>query len=82
MSLQLCPSCGRRSMTWSIDEEVSPLTPWYCSFCRYSALEDESREPTGPTCGAEKSYLLRFDSTDSFLYCFTCQSRSPGADVA
>lgn len=63
-------------MTWSIDEEVSPLMQWYCSLCRYSAQEDESRESNCPACGDENSYLLLSDKTGTFWFCVKCQSRS------
>lgn len=82
MSVHLCPNCGRRGMTWSIDEEVSPLTQWYCSVCRYSAQEDESRESTCPACASEKSYLLLSDAIGTFQFCVKCQLRSPSAGVA
>jgi ssDNA-binding Zn-finger/Zn-ribbon topoisomerase 1 len=76
MAVQLCPNCGQRGMTWSIDEEVSPRTQWYCSLCRYSAFEDESRESTCPACGCEKSSLLLSDATGTFWFCIRCQRRS------
>jgi len=82
MSLQFCPKCDRRAMTWSVDEEASPLTQWHCSLCRYSAEEDESRESTCPSCGSEKSYLLLSDTAGVFWFYFKCQSRSPAAGVA
>jgi hypothetical protein len=28
ISVRFCPNCGGRGMTWSIDEQVSPLTQW------------------------------------------------------
>jgi ssDNA-binding Zn-finger/Zn-ribbon topoisomerase 1 len=82
MSLQICPKCGRRGMTWSIDEEVSPLTQWDCSLFRYSVQQDESRESTCPACGTENSYLLLSDTSGAFWFCLTCQSRSPATGVA
>jgi hypothetical protein len=69
-------------MTWSIDEEVSPLTQWYCSLCHYSAQEDESRESICPACGSEKAYLLLSDPSGTFWFCLKCHSRSPAVGVA
>jgi hypothetical protein len=69
-------------MTWSIDEEVSPLTQWYCSLCSYYAQEDESHESTCPACGSENSYLLLSDSTGTLWFCLNCQSRLRAAGFA
>src|SRR5437870_3169039 len=53
MAVQNCPGCGQLGMTWSIDEDQSPLTQWYCSLCGYTAEEDEKRESGCPKCGVK-----------------------------
>ena len=82
MAVHACPNCGRRGLTWSVDEEVSPFTQWYCPLCDYSASEDESRAVTCNACGAEKMRLLLSDAGASFWFCLACQSRSPADGVA
>ena len=81
MAAHLCPNCGHCRMFWSIDEEVTPLTQWHCGQCGYSALEDESKMSTCPTCGTEKSYLLLSDPNRTFWFCLTCQASSPSSNV-
>jgi hypothetical protein len=74
MSLQPCPNCGRRAFTWSLDDEVSPLTQWHGSLCRYRAEEDESRESGCQACGAQRSRLRLSDRNGTYWFCLSCQS--------
>jgi ssDNA-binding Zn-finger/Zn-ribbon topoisomerase 1 len=76
MSTQICPKCGSRGFTWHIDEAVSPLTQWFCSVCRYTAEEDESRLSTCPSCNVEKARLLLSDQEGVYCFCQQCQARS------
>ena len=68
MTPQLCPACGRRAMTWSIqsDDGRGP-TSWGCSLCRFAAEEDESQERDCPKCGGEKA-AIRLSTPDSEFY--------------
>ena len=74
MTAQVCPRCQKRGLTWSLDEEQSPLTAWFCSYCRYTALEDESKERMCEHCGVRSASALQ-DESETYLYCFSCGQR-------
>jgi hypothetical protein len=82
MSANFCPNCGERGFTWSIDEEVSRLTQWYCSICEYSASEDEAQASTCPTCGAGGANLLLSDTGGGYRFCIECRARTGAGGVA
>ncbi len=65
----------QKSFTWSIDEEVSPLTFWGCIECHYGAYEDESLERKCEKCG-EKALVNLKDEAHAYWWCFNCQSDS------
>lgn len=71
MSQQICPECGQKKITWSIDEEVSPFTLWFCWACKYSAEEDEKREGDCPRCGSKWCSLVK-DEDGFHRWCTTC----------
>jgi len=73
MSLQLCPQCHQKSITWSIDEERSPLTQWWCNQCHYLAMEDENKMSLCTHCGRDKASLFLTDSTGHHRWCPQCQ---------
>lgn len=70
MSAQRCPKCGVDAFTWSIDEEISPLTIWHCSVCLYRAEEDESLEHACEECG-DGQICLR-DDAHEYRFCLGC----------
>jgi hypothetical protein len=68
MTTQICPKCKERGFTWSLDEEPSKDTIWYCSLCQYTALEDESLQLSDcPQCQAEKLIYLKDDGKTYFF---------------
>jgi phage/plasmid primase-like uncharacterized protein len=78
MTAQLCPRCRQIGLTWSIDEEESPLTQWHCSLCEYVAWEDESKEQPCHMCGRQGSILIE-DESGTYRYCFACGGVGEGA---
>ena len=72
MSLQVCPKCGVKHITWSIDPEESPLTEWRCGSCGYEAQEDETRERDCPRCATKRSSVLVKDSDGFHRWCSAC----------
>lgn len=80
MSLIRCPKCEQDGFTWSVDDEVSPLTMWNCSLCGYHAEEDESKEMACCNCG-QKGAMLLDDGAECYRYCDVCASKdTEGAD--
>jgi DNA-directed RNA polymerase subunit RPC12/RpoP len=71
MSLQVCPACGERAITWSVDEDEQPWTRWWCGRCGYKADEDEQQEEVCPHCGQKARLLLR-DSNGFHRWCANC----------
>src|SRR5271166_2665857 len=69
MSLQVCPNCAVKAITWSIDEQKSPLTEWWCRSCGYSAAEDETRETDCPRCATARAYMLVKDEGGFHRWC-------------
>jgi hypothetical protein len=74
MAIQICPKCGVKAITWSIDEEASPLTNWGCRGCGHVAEEDESRAVNCPRCSAEKMFALVKDCDGFHRWCCSCGS--------
>lgn len=72
MSLQICPNCKTKNITWSIDEEESSLTLWRCDSCGYEAYEDETRIIDCPACGTEKMNMLIKDAEGFHRWCCLC----------
>ena len=72
MSLQVCPKCGVRQITWWIDDEESPRTQWLCSECGYKAEEDESMSKDCSRCHDQKSSLLVRDEQGYHRWCKAC----------
>ena len=72
MTAQVCPTCCAQHMTWSLDEEVSPYTQWYCGACGYYAEEDEAKEADCSRCGAARSMLLLKDNEAVRKWCSSC----------
>ena len=70
--MQYCPKCKKGRFIWTVDEEVSPLTVWFCGYCKYSADEDEKKETTCPACGIERCYLHMKDEDRTYWYCCHC----------
>jgi RNA polymerase subunit RPABC4/transcription elongation factor Spt4 len=80
MSAHVCPNCGRRGFTWTVDEERDAPTQWHCSLCRYVAAEDETRALTCPACGTAEGRLLLAGPEGTFRFCVHCQSRTPDTE--
>ncbi len=72
MACQVCPKCRVKHITWSIDEDASPWTKWYCGNCGYFAEEDESRESDCPHCASTRSWLLVKDIDGFHRWCCIC----------
>jgi hypothetical protein len=71
MALQNCPKCGKKRFTWTVDEEVSQLTLWYCNACGYSAQEDEKKVRKCVRCG-EPGMIRLADADGAHWWCFRC----------
>ncbi len=76
MATQICPNCKKDSFTWSIAEEVSPLTYWGCHLCHYGAYEDESFERKCSKCG-EKNQSKLEDDDKEYWWCSSCDRIEP-----
>ncbi len=74
MSEQICPNCNQMAFTWSIDEDISGFTLWYCSLCSFKAQEDESKECQCDSCG-DKSLMYLKAGESNFWFCTTCQNK-------
>lgn len=72
MSVQICPKCGQRQMTWSMDEEVSKFTLWWCNSCRYAAEEDETKIANCPACNAERGLSILKGRDGFHQWCYRC----------
>jgi hypothetical protein len=72
MSLQICPKCRTKSITWFIDEEASPYTIWDCSSCSYTAQEDETKVSDCPKCGSKKGLVFIRDAQGFQHWCPEC----------
>ena len=72
MSVQICPHCGAKAITWSLDTDASPLTQWRCNGCNYLAQEDEAQQADCPRCATAKSYLLIKDVAGFHRWCYAC----------
>jgi len=75
LSEQACPKCMEQAFTWSIDEEVSPLTVWFCSLCKYKAFADESDERNCLKCKMKSESKLK-DDNNEFWWCCSCNTIS------
>jgi hypothetical protein len=69
---QVCPKCGAKHLTWSIDSDTSRFTQWRCGNCSYTAHEDETREADCPRCAAARSSMLLKDSKGFHRWCSQC----------
>ena len=74
MSLVTCPQCARNGFTWYTGEHALRLTNWACSYCGYSATEDESAEALCPSCST-RSFLQLTDLSGTYYYCHRCGQR-------
>jgi ribosomal protein S27AE len=72
MSLQVCPHCGAKAITWTVDEDVSPFTRWICGRCGYVAEEDEKQEGDCPRCASTRSCRLVKDRAGYHRWCYAC----------
>ena len=76
MALQICPKCKKKSFTWYIDEEETPLTQWSCweseCGCGYHAFEDENKVRNCPICGNGKSYSYMIEKDIQYWWCYRC----------
>jgi hypothetical protein len=72
MALQICPNCSKLDFTWSIDEEVSKNTLWYCDSCEYRSEENENIESICPNCNEQSCMALK-DTSNEYWYCYKCQ---------
>jgi hypothetical protein len=81
MAMQVCPRCKARTITWVIDEEVSPYTQWYCATCKYAAEEDESHESACPHCANAASFMHTRDSDGYHRWCWSCGAFEPTSEA-
>jgi hypothetical protein len=72
MAEQVCPHCKASAFVWALDEDLSPLTKWYCAACKYTVEEDERRERACEHCGSERASLLLRDDTGVHRWCCAC----------
>lgn len=78
MALQFCVKCGKKEMTWAIDEDISPYTYWHCSHCEeIVAWEDEAKCCDCQNCNSEKSLIFVWTKENAFGYCLNCKIRKP-----
>lgn len=73
MAEQICPKCKVQTITWSIDEEETPLTKWGCRNCGYVAYEDESLERICSYCGTKNEMRLD-DGQNQYWWCCKCNT--------
>ena len=71
MTLQICPKCKKKGFTWTVDEEISPLTIWDCVVCGYDAKEDESQETECPKC-KQRTFSYMVDGNGPYWWCCNC----------
>ena len=71
MSQQYCPNCGRKELTWHL-EDGDPLTHWECDVCRYQAKEDEAKETLCERCLSKNKMALTDTAGHSYSYCTEC----------
>jgi hypothetical protein len=80
MALQICPKCRVKATTWSIDEEESPWTEWWCRHCKDVMEEDEAQNGDCPQCGSERSCHLVRDKEGFHRWCCRCGLFVPTTD--
>jgi hypothetical protein len=73
MATQICPNCKNDAFTWSINEDYSSLTYWFCFKCRYDAYEDESQERICTVCDKKTESRLQ-DKKQEYWWCSNCNS--------
>lgn len=72
MAEQYCPQCGNKAFVWSIDEEISNHTQWYCSLCNYHAEENEALESPCDKCNITSMLYLK-NGNEFFRFCTNCK---------
>lgn len=70
MLLQNCIKFGKTSMTWAVDDELSPHTYWYCSECKdVVAWEDETKQRDCIECSSENGQIFIW-TRDEVFWCY------------
>ena len=73
MTKQICPNCKKSSFNWSIDEEISEFTIWFCYKCEYKAFENESDERNCSKCKKKTESKLKDDKKE-YWWCSSCST--------
>lgn len=78
MTAHACPACKAKAFVWSLEEEVSPNTQWYCMACSFAAEEDESKEDWCARC-RDRSAIWLLTSPGPGHWCLECGSLTEAA---
>ena len=74
MPLHACPQCHKLAFAWAEPERRDELR-WACGSCGYTAVEDESRVSTCPSCARVDARLFLTDDDGRYRFCPWCRGR-------